>query len=109
VIPNADQIEKWSTHTDDGYVKIPSSSWPELLWVLRKAEEVENGSMAQRAFLLSQPCEGMFDDSMKERMQENGWACIDIVPSNTSHMCLRCRVLLYMDWAHGFPKPRATA
>ena len=41
MIPSADLIERWGHPTDDGYIAIPESAWPELLWVLRKAEEAE--------------------------------------------------------------------
>lgn len=46
--PNADQIEAWAEDTDDGYVRIPASAWPDLIWVLRQAEQVEEIVSAAR-------------------------------------------------------------
>ncbi len=51
VIPNANMIEGWATETDDGYVKIPASSWPELLWVLRVAERAEDAVAGGRELI----------------------------------------------------------
>lgn len=112
MIPNADQIEKWSKRTDDGYVKIPATIWPELLWVMRMAEDAETKLMAQKEFLRAQPCLGFTfaeDDNFKPVINGAEMECIDVVSSNTIHMCLRCRILLYMDWTHGFPRPRVAA
>lgn len=41
MIPNADLIERWSTRSGD-YVMIPATAWPELIWVLRQAEQAED-------------------------------------------------------------------
>lgn len=49
MIPNADLIERWSSEDGDGYVKIPASAWPELLWVLRQAEKAETVVLAAQA------------------------------------------------------------
>ena len=50
MIPSSEQIEQWANMdlVDDGWVKIPFSSWPELLWCLRQAEKVESELAALR-------------------------------------------------------------
>lgn len=39
--PSSEQIEKWAEDMGDGWTRIPTSSWPDLLWCLREAEKVE--------------------------------------------------------------------
>lgn len=41
MIPSKEQVERWADHSEPGWVKIPSSSWDGLMWVLERAEEAE--------------------------------------------------------------------
>jgi hypothetical protein len=51
MIPNAELVRKWGEYTDDGWVRIPASCWPELLWVLEMAEKSEGIIGAAKAFV----------------------------------------------------------
>lgn len=42
MIPSSEQIAAWGEDMGDGWVRLPASSWPELLWCLRKAESLES-------------------------------------------------------------------
>jgi hypothetical protein len=50
VNPSADQINKWADFSQEaeGWVRIPLSSWPDLLWCLRHAERAEKAMATMR-------------------------------------------------------------
>lgn len=39
--PSSEQIERWGEDMGDGWTRIPTSAWPDLLWCLRQAEKLE--------------------------------------------------------------------